>query len=242
MNERIEKKMVQIAKIEKKIEKWEASKTEEKFWKENGSWFKYWAMQWKEYDGSVKTEEDFYNAKFDEYVARCDEEIRRAKRDLDIAKAQLEKIKKQEETKNAKESTLNEMPEALTEFKKKMEDAWNEWDKKERDMLRSEYKNLGYKEFTVKFKGGYSKMNRTDDEIEKENKRTAEALVLNLINRVIEKTGQITDAKGLKVTQGNQGYAVINGFVIGEKGTAEVESISAGGYNIQRYHIRTLVK
>ena len=63
-----------------------------------------------------------------------------------------------------------------------------------------------------------------------------------MINRVIEKTGKIIDASGLCTDRDNSGYTIINGKIIGETGTARIESIGAGGYNIQRYHIRVLVK
>lgn len=253
MNERIEKKLQQIAKIEKKIAKWESAKTPEKFWKEEECWFTYWARQHKEYDGSVKTKEDFFNEKYNGYLANCDDEIRRAKKDLEIANVQLEKIKKQEEIKNAKESTLQDMPEAIKEFAIKMENIWNEYDKNEKARLRDEYERLnslypknsiqGYKDFIKMYKyQGYEKMYTSDEDIEKANKKAVDQLILNLFERVIDKTGKITDASCLTVSNGNSGYAVINGVVYGEKGNAIVESIGAGGYNIQRYHIRTLVK
>ena len=253
MNERIEKKLQQIAKIEKRIAKWESAKTEEKFWKEEGYWFDSWARNWKEYDGSVKTKEDFFSERYAKYVKNCDEEIRRAKNDLDSAKAQLEKIKKQEEKKADKENTLKDMPEALKVFAEEIVNAWNEYDKGYRAFLREKYNEMnakypknslkGYREFIEKYHyAGYQTMHMSDQEIEENNKKDMERLIINLINRVVEKAGKITDASGLKVTSGNQGYAVINGIVYGEKGKAIVESIGAGGYNIQRYHIRTLVK
>jgi hypothetical protein len=69
-------------------------------------------------------------------------------------------------------------------------------------------------------------------EIEKNNKRAL------FINRVKEITGIIQDATGLSIG----GNGEINGIVIGEKGKAKVNTISAGGYNIQCWHFRVLVK
>ncbi len=60
----------------------------------------------------------------------------------------------------------------------------------------------------------------------------------DLLNRVIAITGSITDANGLHV--GLKGD--LDGVVKGEKGIAEVNTIGAGGYAIQCYHHRTLVK
>ena len=60
----------------------------------------------------------------------------------------------------------------------------------------------------------------------------------DLLNRIINITGTITDASGLYV--GLKGD--INGVVEGDKGAAEVRTIGAGGYNIQCYHYRTLIK
>ena len=58
---------------------------------------------------------------------------------------------------------------------------------------------------------------------------------------IIERTnaivGTITDASMLKV--GAKGD--LNGFILGEKGKAKVNTIGAGGYNIQCYHFRTLI-
>lgn len=61
---------------------------------------------------------------------------------------------------------------------------------------------------------------------------------IDLYKRCSEIVGIITDASGLRT--GNNGS--INGFVLGEKGKAYVETIYAGGYNIQVLHYRVLVK
>lgn len=58
-----------------------------------------------------------------------------------------------------------------------------------------------------------------------------------IIERVNAICGKITDASGLKV--GAKGD--LNGNIIGERGTAHVQTIGAGGYNIQCFHFRTLV-
>lgn len=59
-----------------------------------------------------------------------------------------------------------------------------------------------------------------------------------LIKRVIKITGEITDAKYLKVGVNGE----LNGFIIGTEGKANIETIFAGGYNIQCLHFRVLVK
>lgn len=58
---------------------------------------------------------------------------------------------------------------------------------------------------------------------------------------IIERTnaivGTITDANHLEI--GEKGD--LNGYIIGTKGTAKVQTIGAGGYNIQCFHFRTLI-
>lgn len=58
-----------------------------------------------------------------------------------------------------------------------------------------------------------------------------------IIERTNEITGKITDASLLEV--GAKGD--LNGFIKGERGTAKVQTIGAGGYNIQCFHFRTLI-
>ena len=58
---------------------------------------------------------------------------------------------------------------------------------------------------------------------------------------IIERTnaivGTITDTAGLHI--GPDGD--LNGIIIGERGKAKVQTIGAGGYNIQCFHFRTLI-
>lgn len=59
-----------------------------------------------------------------------------------------------------------------------------------------------------------------------------------IIERTHAITGKITDAGGLKVGASGD----LNGYIVGEKGTAKVKTIGAGGYNIQCFHFRTLIR
>lgn len=61
-------------------------------------------------------------------------------------------------------------------------------------------------------------------------------MVLDLITRLREHVGTITDASGLRV-----GYAGLEGLITGDKGKVRLEAIEAGGYNIQCWHVRVLI-
>jgi hypothetical protein len=59
----------------------------------------------------------------------------------------------------------------------------------------------------------------------------------DLVNRISKVTGEIQDCKNLYIA----GNGSINGHVIGKAAKAKVETILAGGYNIQCLHYRVLV-
>lgn len=73
--------------------------------------------------------------------------------------------------------------------------------------------------------------------LDKDLNDDANAMYDEIIERTNKVTGKITDASGLEV--GAKGE--LNGFIVGERGTAKVQTIGAGGYNIQRFHFRTLI-
>ena len=57
------------------------------------------------------------------------------------------------------------------------------------------------------------------------------------IDQIEHITGEITDVSNLRI--GAKGE--LNGFVVGKTGKAKVQTIGAGGDNIQRFHYRTLI-
>lgn len=97
------------------------------------------------------------------------------------------------------------------------------------------------KKFGIGVQYATSLWSMTDEDIHKENLKSGKNLILDLLNRVTKITGPITSYAGLHLTQGNGGWLVLNGFVEGEDGKASVETILAGGYNVQKLHARTLV-
>lgn len=58
-----------------------------------------------------------------------------------------------------------------------------------------------------------------------------------IIERTNEIVGTITDATHLEVGA----KADLNGYILGTKGIAKVQTIGAGGHNIQCFHFRTLI-
>lgn len=87
--------------------------------------------------------------------------------------------------------------------------------------------------------GGYNGIPETlnHERVKKSVEWDANAKYDHLIEQVEEITGEITDAGQLEI--GDKGE--INGYIIGKDGNASVQTIGAGGYNIQRFHFRTLV-
>lgn len=73
--------------------------------------------------------------------------------------------------------------------------------------------------------------------LQKDLNREADCKYDDIIERTNDIVGQITDASDLKI-----GYkGDLNGIIKGTRGSAKVETIGAGGYNIQCYHFRTLI-
>ena len=137
---------------------------------------------------------------------------------------------------------ITDMPDVLRKLQEELVMRWDKWDMERRDKIIADYRELDYKEFSrqythadVVFKG------KSDEQIHDDNVQAAEDLIIDLIYRVRKITGEITDWSNIRATAGTGGFTVLNGTVIGKEGIACVGSITAGGYNIQRLHIRVLV-
>ena len=137
---------------------------------------------------------------------------------------------------------ITDIPDVLKGLKDELVERWDKWDIERRDRIQSDYRELDYKKFSrkythadVMFKG------KSDEQIHDDNVQSAENLIIDLIYRVCNITGEITDWSDIRASVGTGGFTVLNGTVIGKEGIARVESITAGGYNIQRLHIRVLV-
>lgn len=194
--------------------------------------------------------QDGYDIIYD--ISNYVDSIKSAKKSIEDENEKLQKYENMLEVETSKNDILINLPETIITFMNDIIARWNEYDKLKKHKINqyfNEYDRFGvnYKEFCRnvynKFgKDAFEFRQKTDEQIEKDNTRDAKNLILDFINRVSEKTGTITSFSNLSLDRDNSGYAIINGIVKGVKGDAKVESIYAGGYNIQRLHIRVLVK
>lgn len=138
----------------------------------------------------------------------------------------------------ALEITLaKEVPEAFKQARAELVEQWVASDIKAREIMLSKKKELSYKEFRELYRyTAEEDLSHTDAEFRKIEEQEADMWLINLYNRVKEITGEVTDCSSLY-----WGGKCLDGFVIGKSGKARVETIGAGGYNIQRYHLRVLV-
>lgn len=170
------------------------------------------------------------------------DDIRRLENEIAETKASLEKYEKQLAGELERESILiYEVPECMKKMQAELVKEWDEYDKRRRERIREAYRTMTYEEFHKRYSySDYMWTYSTDEQIHKSNEYDARLLILNLYNRIKDITGEVTDWSDIRCEMGNVG-AVLTGFVIGKEGRAEVETILAGGYNIQRLHVRTLV-
>ena len=178
----------------------------------------------------------------DAYWAIC--EYRSKLEDIKNATNKLEDKKRilagwEEKLMHAKRTEIlfsEKVPEAFKDLEANLVSAWDEGDKYRREYLNKQYEELGYKDFIKKHRySGYEFLRITDEEIHKANERDARSLILDLYARVYKITGEAES--WIHITCAG---TALNGFVKGENGTCKVESILAGGYNIQRLHVRVL--
>lgn len=174
-------------------------------------------------------------------IRYLEEDIKRLNKEIESLKATIEKYNKQMDAASEKENILSAIPAEFNLLKEQLVKSWDEFDKERREVYRNEYHEVGYKEFFKKRNGAdYELIRTSDEEIHKKNTKDAELMILDLYNRIHDITGTVTSWKRIRAEMGNA-FPVLTGIVEGEKGKANVETVLAGGYNIQRLHVRTLV-
>ena len=243
LRERLNKSEDNIAKIKKTIERHFNQAQKKRAIIESNGWV---LDRWRYVGGGPTPNEDAYwtICEYDDKMS----DIEGATKKL----AEAEKVRDNWQAKLDRQLELeskiqNEIPEVFKQVKNDLVNEWVIYDIAEREKmhaLKSEYRNkyTNWKDFNEHWRKLYTytredSLNKTDEEFRKIEEKEAEAWLLDLYNRVFAITGKITDCSGI-----TWGGKCLDGIVVGEGGTAAVNTIEAGGYNIQRLHLRTLVK
>lgn len=234
---RIEGKRKEIAKLEKKLER--INKAKASNWENNPYFYSENDLKW--------TTRDLEEAK------------------IALAKYEAELIVEEEKNASRNVTAIIEFLDrwaervkayygnAFHEFLKAREEFWAKdrqycewrnhggWKDPNKEQIEAEYRAVR-KAFTQKWNWITPYIIGRDtfdtEKLHKELEQEKKAKYDDIINRTNAITGTITDASGLRV--GEKGE--LNGYITGERGKAKVETIGAGGYNIQCFHFRTLVK
>ena len=185
----------------------------------------------------------------DRFWLECDikylrQDIERAQDEIAETEKSIAKYEAQLAGEMERESILaNEIPDSMKRMQAELVKEWDAYDIERRERIKKDRSEMEYKAYCKKYTvtDRMDFIYKTDEQIHRDNERDAKVLVLNLYNRVKAITGEVTDWSGIHTEYGTYFSAVLNGIVIGKEGTARVESILAGGYNIQRLHVRVLV-
>lgn len=191
-----------------------------------------------ECDGKSQPQWKYYRD-YDKYELL--EQIRNNEAKLEQAKRLDDKEQATIAKKNDREVQLSLIPECLKQFAERVEIATIE----DKIRIHNHLCSLPYPKYNDRSKEANAirrdRMQWDENRVRRQVKRDVEDLVLDLVYRVRSKCGNIISTSNLRIDYANQG-CTINGFIEGDKGNARVESILAGGYNIQCLHIRVLVK
>ncbi len=166
------------------------------------------------------------------------DDIKRLKSEISETQKTVERYEKQLSGELEREKTfLNDIPDSMKDLQTQLVDRWNTYDFEKKSRLKTKYQEMGYREFMKEYKHtGYEFVQLSDADIIKTNKRDAKALIIDLYYRVRHITGEVTNWTEMYCSGG-----ALNGTVSGKEGKAKIETILAGGYNIQRLHVRILV-
>lgn len=233
LNLKLQSAIEKVSKIENTLSKHEAKadkllkEIRSKGWDENNSW----CMQ-----GTEKHEDCYWL--ICDYESKLND-IKSNVRKLSEAKQVVENWEQKYMKQLKIENTItNELPEVFKQCQSELIEKWTQHDIERRELMLNRRKEMDHKEFRSLY--NYSQeslINITDKQIERKATFEAEIFIIDLYNRVKNVIGQPTDYSNVRYN-GN----ALNGFIVGEYGKCEVETITAGGYNIQRLHYRVLVK
>lgn len=126
---------------------------------------------------------------------------------------------------------------AVDQIVKVLVDSWVRTDIEAREQMLLAKKEMSPRDFRKEY--SYSEeyhLDRTDEEFIESETKNAQVWAREFYERVRAKVGEIINLDELKYI--NYG---LNGFVYGENGKAKVQTIKAGGYNIQHLHISVLI-
>ena len=221
ITERINKTAEAIAKIETRIQKMEKDlpKAQKKLASldketQRNEW-------WDAYEKVYRLEDGITGGK---------DKLKEKQNILKNWQEKLEKV-------NAETKKLMEIPEQLKDLQDQVAKEIAEYNIFLKKHIIADREELPYKEFKKQYTMmDILLMGKTDEEIRKDAEHEAKSWVLNLISRVEKKVGQITKWNLHLASKS------LNGWVEGTRGHAKVETITAGGYNIQCLHNRVLVK
>lgn len=132
---------------------------------------------------------------------------------------------------------INYYHQAIEDYKKEYKEL-NEKYTQTNDDYKKEKRQLleKYNQIVVDLSYGYSPKDR-EERLLKIIEREATAKEKTLIARVNKEVGSIVKALSLNVGVNGE----LNGTIKGENGICKIETIYAGGYNIQCLHYRVLV-
>lgn len=171
------------------------------------------------------------------------QDIERLEKEIPEIRKTIEKYEKQLAGEIEKEALLTKtMPEEFRTLKNTLVERWDAFDLERKEFFRKKSNEMEYRDFIRQYKYSAYQLawHTSTEEIHKQNEKDAEHFIIDLYNRVKNITGEVTNWEGIRLTMGNN-FPVLEGMVQGKEGKARVETILAGGYNIQRLHIRTLV-
>lgn len=272
---RIDKVLIKLEKIDKRISKWEGKKNQDAFIKDQAPWYsrepktiktmedlvvaRFNSIDSKYYPDSMEYTRKYISEEYNSHLEHCDKEIKYAIRDREDQLTLINKYKNMMALNDEKHSKpviqivkdffenwkayiITYAKGRLDEYRaadKALCEDYNTTPYEIRKTLEWKTKhNAQYKEARAILTGWVKELyDRGNDGFLKFMDKYMEDRYFELVNKVTDITGEITDITRLYVA--NDGS--LNGVIIGENGTAKVETIVAGGYNIQCLHYRVLV-